>query len=301
MQRIPPGAGSLGGFYLLQASLRHVTGRYNSILLTYSGQTVPRFDKAGRGGFMRRFLTLVCLLCLAIPAGISISGCTRNPAGNYCNGLGYGLKDHRRGLHHAAAADHRHLAGLWPDHQVQSAPAPTPALGSSASVGGSQYTYGTTNNKLVDISPTGNICAGTWNRNTGGGIADYTYCNFPNPLPSTGGLPYGIAYITASADSVTSNPVEVFIHAQVSSVALVGPAAMPLANASRHSRRAGLLQRQWPAGTHVQARRRHQLRPVCLPAARRRYLRPQLFGGHRLPQLFRGQRDRGDHQHRHQS
>ncbi len=39
---------------------------------------------------MRRFLTLVCLLGLALPAGISISGCVRNPAGNYCNGLGYG-------------------------------------------------------------------------------------------------------------------------------------------------------------------------------------------------------------------
>src|ERR1700722_19891567 len=54
------------------------------------GETVPRFEEAGRGGFMRRFLTLVCLLCVAISAGISISGCTRNPAGNYCNGLGYG-------------------------------------------------------------------------------------------------------------------------------------------------------------------------------------------------------------------
>ncbi len=42
---------------------------------------------------MRRFLTLVCLLGLALPAGISISGCVRNPAGNYCNGLGYGLND----------------------------------------------------------------------------------------------------------------------------------------------------------------------------------------------------------------
>jgi len=41
---------------------------------------------------MQRLLTLVFLLCLAIPAGISISGCTRNPAGNYCNGEGYGLK-----------------------------------------------------------------------------------------------------------------------------------------------------------------------------------------------------------------
>ena len=65
---------------------------------------------------MRRFLTLVCLLGLAIPAGISISGCVRNPAGNYCNGLGYGPKDHRGGQHHPAAADRGHLAGLWADH-----------------------------------------------------------------------------------------------------------------------------------------------------------------------------------------
>ena len=54
---------------------------------------VPQLDKKSlvcmrccaaseRGGFMRRFLTLVCLLGVAIPAGISISGCVRNPAGN---------------------------------------------------------------------------------------------------------------------------------------------------------------------------------------------------------------------------
>ena len=41
---------------------------------------------------MRRFLALVFVLGLAIPAGISLEGCTRNPGENYCNGLGYGLK-----------------------------------------------------------------------------------------------------------------------------------------------------------------------------------------------------------------
>ena len=41
---------------------------------------------------MRRYLTLVLLLCVAIPAGVSITGCVRNPAANYCNGLGFGLK-----------------------------------------------------------------------------------------------------------------------------------------------------------------------------------------------------------------
>src|ERR1700721_899014 len=53
----------------------------------------PLVAGAGRGGFMRRCLTLVCLLCVAIPAGISISGCVRNPDAAYCNGLGYGLKN----------------------------------------------------------------------------------------------------------------------------------------------------------------------------------------------------------------
>ena len=166
---------------------------------------------------MRRFFTLVCLLCLALPAGISISGCYRNPAGNFCNGLGYGLKDTD-----VASIDlEPRTTGLsmafGQTRQVSSPTAKT-CKGDSASVG--TYTYGSTNKQLVDISPTGNICAGTWNRNTGGGIADYTTCTAPNPLPSTGGLPYSSAYITASANAVTSNPVEVYVHAEVSAVTL---------------------------------------------------------------------------------
>jgi hypothetical protein len=98
-------------------------------------------------------------------------------------------------------------------------PSAVTCKGTTASA--SSFSYGTTNNQLVDISPGGSICAGTWNRNSGGGIADYTICSKPDPLPSTGGLPYATAYITASAQSVTSNPVEVYVHAQVTSVSLV--------------------------------------------------------------------------------
>lgn len=169
---------------------------------------------------MRRFLTLVCLLGLAIPAGVSISGCTRNPAGNYCNGLGYGLKN----TDVANITMQPQIAGIslafGQTIQAQN-PTATTCKGSPVSIASSQLSYGTTNNQLVDISPSGNICAGTWNRNTGGGIADYTYCNYPNPLPSTSGLPYATAYITATADSVTSNPVEVYVHAPISSISLV--------------------------------------------------------------------------------
>jgi hypothetical protein len=169
---------------------------------------------------MRRFLTLVCLLCVAIPAGISISGCTRNPQGNYCNGLGYGLKD----TDVASISLSPQTTGIsLAFGQTLQAAAPSAKTCKGGSASASSYTYGTTNNQLVDISPTGSICAGTWNRNSGGGIANYTICNFPTPLPSTNGLPYGTAYITASAASVTSNPVEVYVHAQVTSVALAGP------------------------------------------------------------------------------
>ena len=172
---------------------------------------------------MRRFLTLVVLWGLAVPAGLSISGCVRNPAAKYCAvTTGYGepitavtsiiLQPQVGGISLA-----------YGQTRQASAPAAYTCTGAGASVGSNAYTYGTTNNQLVDVSPSGNICAGTWNRNSGGGIPDYTICNFPSPAPATGGLPYGVAYITATADAVTSNPVPVYVHSPVTSVALVGP------------------------------------------------------------------------------
>ena len=138
---------------------------------------------------MRRYLTLVFMVFLAIPAGISFSGCTRNPAGNYCNGLGYGLKDTDVYAIDLEPKTTGVSLAFGQTRQIN-APTATTCKGTSASV--SSYTYATTNNQLVDISPTGNMCAGTWNRNSGGGIPDYTICNLPNPLPNTGGLPYAI-------------------------------------------------------------------------------------------------------------
>ncbi len=148
---------------------------------------------------------------------MSISGCVRNPAGNYCNGLGYGLKNTDV---YSIDLEPRTTGISIAFGQTRQIAAPTAKTckGATASVSG--YSYGTTDNRLVDISPSGNICAGTWNRNSGGGIADYTICNFPSPSPSTGGLPFSSAYISASANSVTSNPVQVYVHAAVSSMSL---------------------------------------------------------------------------------
>ena len=171
---------------------------------------------------MRRFLALVFVLGLAIPAGISLEGCTRNPGAKTCNGLGYGLKVGDL----ASLTLQPQTAGISLAYgQTLQAQTPTGATckGSEVSVSGNSLTYGTSNNQIADISPTGSICAGTWNRNTGGGIADYTYCNAPSPLPANKGLPYAVAYITASAQSVTSNPVAIYVHAPISSISLVGP------------------------------------------------------------------------------
>jgi hypothetical protein len=170
---------------------------------------------------MRRFLTLVCVLSVALPAGITVTGCVRNPAGKYCNGLGYGVKI---GQLYSITLQPQYTGVSMAYGQTRQITAPQAAdcKGSSVSVSGG-YTYATTNNQLVDISPSGNLCAGTWNRNSGGGIADYTICNFPNPVPATGGLPYATTFISAAAEAVTSNPIEVYVHAPVTSIALVGP------------------------------------------------------------------------------
>ncbi len=167
---------------------------------------------------MRRLLTLVFLLALTIPAGISITGCTRNPAGNYCNGEGYGLK-----LTDVATVTLQpQTTGIslaYGQTQQLATPTAKTCKGTSASV--TSYLYGTSNNQIVDISPTGNLCAGTWNRRSAGGIPNYTICNAPSPLPSTSGFPYESALVTATGQGVTSNQVTVYTHAQVTAVSLV--------------------------------------------------------------------------------
>jgi hypothetical protein len=71
---------------------------------------------------------------------------------------------------------------------------------------------------IADVQPTtGRLCAGTWNRNSGGGIPDFTYCTPTNKS--------GIAYVTASADGVTSNPLPIFVHPVVTSIVLGGPSS----------------------------------------------------------------------------
>jgi hypothetical protein len=174
--------------------------------------------KRGRGGFMRRYLALVVAFLFSIPVGISISGCATN-VGAYCNGLGYGPKTDAV----AAIALNPATTGIslsWGQIGQLSQPTATNCKGQSASV--ASYTYGSSNLLLADMSPTGAVCGGTWNRNSPGGIADFTICTPPagsntNQCNSTS---CGVAQLTASGGGVTSNPIPVYIHPPITAITI---------------------------------------------------------------------------------
>jgi hypothetical protein len=163
---------------------------------------------------MRRFVTVVALLLFTVPFGISISGCGKKGAVvEYCTGSSSGV-----------AAGQITTITLQPKiygisiNQAEISQASTPSAtdckGATVSTG--SYTYGTTDMTIADIQPSsGRLCGGTWNKNTGGGVADYTVCN---PTGKS-----GIAYITATANGVSSNPLPVYVHPVVTSVVLGAP------------------------------------------------------------------------------
>jgi hypothetical protein len=168
---------------------------------------------------MRRFLTLVFLLVFTIPFGVSISGCSKKEPVVFCS-----TGDTGPAVGQVAKIL---LGGAQPIalsfNQTQIGQAPTPTAqdckGTAETV--SAYTYatfdanGTPDITIADVQPTtGRLCAGTWNRNTGGGIADFTTC-----MP-TGKS--GTAYLVASGNGASSNRLPIFVHPVVTSVVL-GP------------------------------------------------------------------------------
>ncbi len=163
---------------------------------------------------MRRFVTLSVLLLSSVPFGVSISGCNRgNAAPTFCNGGDSGMTTAQAATITLQPVVYGISLNYAEIGQLQG-PSTTDCKGSS--VGIAAYTYGTTDMTIADIQPTtGKLCAGTWNRNSGGGIPDFTYCT-PTNKP-------GVAYVTASADGVTSNPLPIFVHPVVTSIVLGGP------------------------------------------------------------------------------
>ena len=138
---------------------------------------------------MRRFVTLALLLIFSIPVGISISGCAKKSVVDYCNGGSSGMVTGQIttiNLEPRLYGVSLNYGGIG---QISS-PSALDCKGNG--VGVQRYSYGTTNVTYADISPTGSICAGTWNRNTPGGVSDYTTCTPPAvalPIPPATSTP----------------------------------------------------------------------------------------------------------------
>ncbi len=162
---------------------------------------------------MRRFVTLAFLLLFTVPFGISISGCGKKTSIVFCNGSDSGpIVGQLTNLNLQPKIFGLSL-NVGQFGQV-GAPSGTDCKGSAVTP--ANITYGTTDMLLADVVPaTGRLCAGNWNRNTGGGIPDYTVCNVTGKV--------GTAYITASANSTSSNSIPVFVHPIVTSVVLGTP------------------------------------------------------------------------------
>jgi trimeric autotransporter adhesin len=170
---------------------------------------------------MRRFLTLVFLLLFTIPFGVSISGCSKKAPVVFCNGGDSG-----------AVVGQVHSITLSPQifgislNQTEIGQATTPVAtdckGTTESVTSYTYAMFDANGKpditVADVVPSGvnagKLCGGTWNRQTGGGIADFTTCT---PTGKS-----GTAYLVASGAGATSNSLPIFIHPVVTSVVLGG-------------------------------------------------------------------------------
>lgn len=167
---------------------------------------------------MRRFVGLVILLLFTIPFGISISGCAKKAAAvQFCNGgdsgpvVGQVTTITLSPKVYGVSLDYGSIGQI-------SAPAATDCKGNTVSV--PSYTYGTTDKSLsvVDVQPaTGRICAGHWNRNSGAGVADFTYC-----IPATTSGTYSII---ASGAGTNSNPLPVYVHPTVTNVVLGAPSS----------------------------------------------------------------------------
>jgi hypothetical protein len=184
----------------------------------------------------RRFVGLVVLLFFALPLGLSVAGCGSKAAPVvFCN-----------------AGDSGPVVGQVATITLSSSIATTgeslnygqmgQALSASAidckgnAVSVKAFTYASTSSfqdntnggpVFADINPAnGQVCGGVWNRNTGGGIADYTTCTPPSPPPAQ-----YLAYVTAAANGATSNAIPVFVHPVVTGVVL-GPATPGAVNGS---------------------------------------------------------------------
>jgi sugar lactone lactonase YvrE len=181
----------------------------------FAGTTVPRFF-----GF-------ALLLFVGVPLGLSVSGCKKALAVEYCNSTDSGpvIGQVASITISQTLATYGESLNFGQIGQSLSASA-IDCKGSSVSLthvifsSTNGYTAGAAPGAIyADINPTsGQICAGTWNRNSGGGVPDYTTCTAPLAAPTN-----YLAYVTASSEGATSNAIPVFVHAVPNSIQIGTP------------------------------------------------------------------------------
>ncbi len=174
---------------------------------------------------MQRFFVLIVLFCFCLPVGLSIAGCGHN-TNNYClkNGHAYGPKTNQV-AYVVLRPQTKGISLAW--GQTRSVNEPTAYNCNNVAQTVAHYTYATTNHSLADISPSGIICAGSWNRYSQGLVPPYTVCTPPSGASlsncgtaSSPNSACGVAQVTATGGSVTSNPVNVYIHPPISSISI---------------------------------------------------------------------------------
>jgi trimeric autotransporter adhesin len=177
---------------------------------------------------MRRFLAFAVLLVFSLPVGLSIAGCGHNP-NNYCikNGHAYGVTTSQP-VYATMQPETTGLSLSWGQTGNIGTPTAYNCNGGSATV--THWTYASSNLLMADVSPTGQICAGTWNRNSPGDTSNFTICTPPagstvsafNGCVSTA---CGTIQITASGGGVTTNPVNIYIHPPITSMTIPSQAS----------------------------------------------------------------------------
>jgi hypothetical protein len=169
---------------------------------------------------VRRCVGLAILLFFTVPFGLSLIGCGHhNAPAVFCNANG----------NSGAVVGQAFTITLSPTLATTGesvnygqiaqglSATTTDCKGNNVSV--SRYTYSSTNLNFADINPgTGAVCGGTWNRNSGSGIPDFTICTPPANPPAN-----ATAFVTANAEGVTSNAIAVYIHPVVTGVQLAAP------------------------------------------------------------------------------
>ncbi len=178
---------------------------------------------------MRRFVFFLVLCTLSLPVGLSVTGCSHDYGQNFCSGFQSGSL-----VSATATIDlEPRTYGISLNYgQILPVSNPTALNCKGQSSGLTSFTYGTTkpvsgNLYLADISPSGQVCGGTWNRNSGNNVPDFTTCIPPLPGSQIYAAGGGVAYITASGGGATSNPVPVFVHPPVTNVVLGGSGTAP--------------------------------------------------------------------------